>query len=460
MESKTIGVIIIFTILGAGSGFFYTRTIYEPQIEDLSTNSEQQDTQIELFTQAVVQKEEENQFLNSSLKNLETDYNDLVNEHDSLTAELESLSTQLDSLESDFETLNENYNSLSESYSTLSDQHQELTIQLTELETEYNELLSEYERVVGALPLEQISTSQETFDKSYTWYYMGSQYTLSLSIPESHYQYYRSLDRIPSEDYSIYVTHPYDDEYIGVIIRKFNNIAIENGYTELQKVNLIISFVQNLPYTTDSVTTDYDEYPRFPLETLVDGGGDCEDSSILTAALLDALNYQIVLLGLPAHMAVGVDIPAYGTYYEYEGEQYFYLETTSGGWQLGDFPEEYEGTSAYVYPLVPTAIISHDWTAEWKYTANGYALEVIVNIQNVGTEAAYGLKAYSAYDAGEDMVWYPEESEPFDLNFGKETSIILTLNPLSDKYTRLIVGVIDAEGYLIDVSYSEWFNTN
>jgi hypothetical protein len=83
-----------------------------------------------------------------------------------------------------------------------------------------------------------------------------------------------------------------------------------------------------------------------------------------------------------------------------------------------------------------------------------------MTIQNVGTLAAYGLQAYVAYDAGEDYVWYPVESDPFDLNFGRETTITLILSPLDDEYTRLIVGVLDAEGYLIDVSYSEWFDTN
>ena len=41
----------------------------------------------------------------------------------------------------------------------------------------------------------------------------------------------------------------------------------------MEKVNLVITFVQSLPYTSDSVTTAFDEYPQYPMETLVEYGG-------------------------------------------------------------------------------------------------------------------------------------------------------------------------------------------
>jgi hypothetical protein len=87
----------------------------------------------------------------------------------------------------------------------------------------------------------------ETIDLEFHWIFRGHYWTLTLSIPQSLVQYYQSLTRIPTEDYSVYVTHPYDDEYINTIIQKFNFIAIEYSYTEIEKIDLIISFVQNLP---------------------------------------------------------------------------------------------------------------------------------------------------------------------------------------------------------------------
>ncbi len=459
MDSKIIGAILVFTILGAGAGFFVSKTLYDPQFLEFESVIDDLDTQISLISQILAQTEEENTDLELSLDEVEGNYDDLNEDYASLSTNLDLLLTQMESLTDDYGSLNETYYSLSESNSLLLVQHEDLSSQYADLETEYHEILSEYERVVGALPVEALTTSLETYDKTYPWEYQGQQYSLQLSIPESHYLYYQGLDRIPTDDWSIYVTHPYDDNYVDVIIRKFNNIAIEEGLTEIQKVNLVISFVQSLPYTSDDVTTGFDEYPRFPLETLVDDGGDCEDSAILTAALIDALNYPVVLLGLPGHMAVGIAIPATGIYYELDGEEYFYLETTGEGWLLGELPDDYLGEAAYLYEMENTAIITHDWSAEWVSTSGEYSLEVVMTIQNAGTLAAYGLQAYVAYDAGDDYVWYPIESDPFDLNFGRETTITLILSPLDDEYTRLIVGVLDAEGYLIDVSYSEWFDT-
>ena len=84
-------------------------------------------------------------------------------------------------------------------------------------------------------------------------------------------------------------------------------------------MNFVMAFVQSLPDTIDKGTTPYDEYPRYPVETLFARGGDCEDTPILVAALLDRLGYDVALLVLEnaQHMAVGVSITdTYESYYE------------------------------------------------------------------------------------------------------------------------------------------------
>ena len=356
------------------------------------------------------------------------------------------------------ENLQVDFNELLGEYETLASQNQELTSQHAILEAEYAKLLSEYELAVGVYKVEKVDSTQNAVNASYAWEYQGNQWTLTISISESLLKYYRGLDRVPSEDYySLYVTHPYDDEYIEGIVEKFSEIAVEKGYSELPVVNLLISFVQSLPYTLDNVTTGFDEYARYSVETLADGGGDCEDTSLLTAALLNSMNHPVVLIGLPDHMAV--DVPASGAYYPYNGSRYYYLETTGEGWELGGIPSEYEETSASIFPLEPLATLTHDWSAEWELTDSGYALKVTVFIQNMGTLAAEGLKAYTAYAAADDLVWYPLGSDSFNLNLGGETAIVLTLPPLRHRYTRLIVGVLNSDGRLIDVSHSEWFMT-
>jgi hypothetical protein len=111
----------------------------------------------------------------------------------------------------------------------------------------------------------------------------------------------------------------------------------------------VIFFVQQIPYTHDNSTASYyggvfppaygnnGEYPKYPVETLVDGKGDCEDTSILAAAILDLMGYDVVLLRYSDHMALGIEMtkfsPFYADYppkyYDYEGKRYYYVETTN-----------------------------------------------------------------------------------------------------------------------------------
>ena len=99
--------------------------------------------------------------------------------------------------------------------------------------------------------------------------------------------------------------------------------------------------------------TPYDEYPKFPVETLAEGWGDCEDSSILYAALMRAAGYDVILLELPRHMAVGVALskPILGSFVVYKGKMYFYAETTGSGWLIGMTPKAYANQKVKAIPI-------------------------------------------------------------------------------------------------------------
>ena len=78
-----------------------------------------------------------------------------------------------------------------------------------------------------------------------------------------------------------------------------NDTLDDDEYLELMAVA-----VQSLPYDTDGTLTA----PKFPIETYVDGRGDCDDKSLLLAALLAREGYSVALFYFKpeAHMALGV----------------------------------------------------------------------------------------------------------------------------------------------------------
>jgi len=196
-------------------------------------------------------------------------------------------------------------------------------------------------------------SGEEYIDVHYEWHYGKGTWTYDMKIPKPAYDYYKTVDRKKIKDYSYYVTDPSDDEYLAGLADKFKEAAQKENYSDLDMVKNIIFFVQNLEYVDDKVGTGYDEYPKFPLETLADEGGDCEDSAILLASLLRELGYGTVLIQFKDHMAVGVkgedSIP--GSYYEVDGTRYYYVETTSPGWDIGEVPEQMKDKPARILDL-------------------------------------------------------------------------------------------------------------
>ncbi|WP_227020121.1 hypothetical protein [Sinanaerobacter chloroacetimidivorans] len=194
---------------------------------------------------------------------------------------------------------------------------------------------------------------QELIEKNFTWTYGDRQWSYMMKIPKSACDFYKTVDRQEISNYSYYVKDTADDKYLEALVEEFKSAAEKENYSEYDIINNIICFVQNLNYVSDIVGTGYDEYPKFPLETLADEGGDCEDSAILLASLLRELGYDTVLIQLPNHMAVGLkgDENVRGVYYEVDGVRYFYIETTSTGWKIGEVPDEVENETAKILSL-------------------------------------------------------------------------------------------------------------
>ncbi|MBR5429250.1 MAG: hypothetical protein IK116_01850 [Firmicutes bacterium] len=177
----------------------------------------------------------------------------------------------------------------------------------------------------------------------YEWNAFGDDWYYDLKIPVAAVNIYK---QVPRDSYSIYsgytsyVTEPSDDEYLGALAQVFLNSAAAYGMSDDEAVMLAVAFVQSLKYTPDDIGLGYD-YPKYPLETLYDQGGDCEDTSILLVSLIKEMGYGCALIMFDDHMGVGIlgDDSVAGYYYEAYGNKYFYVETTDVGWQIGEMPD-------------------------------------------------------------------------------------------------------------------------
>ena len=183
------------------------------------------------------------------------------------------------------------------------------------------------------------------YNRTYDWTYGDYRNSYTVSIPIQLYAFYRSQPH--DRNYAKYAISDKDRKILNAIIAK-----LEGNGTKTEAAYDVIAFVQSLPYFRDDISTGYDEYPRYPIETLVDGGGDCEDTAILTAALLKEMHYDVVLLRLPKHMAVGVTCTnCEGTYYLHDNKKYFYLETTGNNWKVGQIPPNLKDERVIIYSI-------------------------------------------------------------------------------------------------------------
>ena len=207
-------------------------------------------------------------------------------------------------------------------------------------------------------PLKASAQTEGYYDESFAWDYNGKHWTWNLSIPVDLYNAYKSVPtstRTSDGPAGYGFCTSTRDAYVLSLAKELNNTANDLGYNSFDTISFVLSFVQSLPYTSDSVTTGHDEYPRFPIETLVDNGGDCEDTSILFATLTLIMGYGTVYINPPNHYAVGIlgnDLRGtYWTYPEGSNKTYYYCETTGDNFMIGQLPDEFQGQSAYIYPI-------------------------------------------------------------------------------------------------------------
>lgn len=299
-----------------------------------------------------------------------------------------------------------------------------------------------------------------SIQRRFEWSAIGSNWWFEQNISRRLDAYYTARYG-RSDKYTRYVSDWYGQSIIEGLVSEFERIGTEYSLSEREIVDLTMAFVQQLRYTPDTVETGFDQYTSYPVETLINRGGDCEDTTILLAAILREMGYGCVLIALwdtePAHMGLGVkgasSIP--GTYYEYRGDQYYFVETTGEGWQFGEMPEFSGSTQAEIMDITRSPTLVYEY--ETRMTDAG-EIAVSATVQNVSEVSSTGPTLTASF---EDIASFPrasaEASVGDELFFGggEIDPVTLTLNPPDDRELRLktTLKVGDA---IHDTTESEW----
>ena len=197
--------------------------------------------------------------------------------------------------------------------------------------------------------VEVFDVPEGTVVRRFSWAWNGTDQTLEFALPWSLYQTYRGRLRTPlvdNYDYGAFVRDPLDDPTLEDLA---DELAEPAGGADQAFAEYALAFVQGaIAYAADPPDM---EWPLYPLETLVDGEGDCEDTAILYVSLLKArgISCQLAFVDTdgdasPDHVLALVEVDVSFaqrpgvTVFERDGRRYAVAETASGPMDLGVDP--------------------------------------------------------------------------------------------------------------------------
>jgi transglutaminase-like putative cysteine protease len=140
----------------------------------------------------------------------------------------------------------------------------------------------------------------------YNWMFNGELQSLTVVSTYADYLMYRNMNHAIDwsnadshadviSQYAAFAT-PEDPTIMG-LADNLSQMATQHGYTsDLDVLRYIYAFVGLIPYAYDIDSTNYTEYPKYPVEMIYDQRGDCEDSSALFISLVEHLGYDAGLM--------------------------------------------------------------------------------------------------------------------------------------------------------------------
>ena len=179
-----------------------------------------------------------------------------------------------------------------------------------------------------------------TITNEYTWKYQGNEYTAHATFGYDEYRQYRDADPHGRALYSFnygriasFVT--YEDSGIKALAGSLRS-AYGGDPSGNDFASFVLAFVQicfDYPPHTNYMDADkylygQEEYFAYPMETIFHGMGDCEDTSILAAALFKALGYPAGVVVIPGHALAAVGLEGYVPRTSYRPSSYEVLSQT------------------------------------------------------------------------------------------------------------------------------------
>ena len=167
-------------------------------------------------------------------------------------------------------------------------------------------------------------------------------------------------------DEMIYRLKENDKDNLNGVYQLFDSIRQKEQLSNVKFAELIVSFVQDIPYTVivpddcnpnlydnefireylSSPDARCDSFQKFginsPVEFMSNLNGDCDTRTLLLYTMLAHYGYDVALFSSEyyAHSIIGINLPLSGIAYQYQNQRYILWETTAPNIKAGVLPKE------------------------------------------------------------------------------------------------------------------------
>ena len=186
--------------------------------------------------------------------------------------------------------------------------------------------------------------------------------------------------------YRAFVGEPHQTAFYESMARALHQVRDRERLDGSRYVELVTSMVQEMEYRTDPVNLA----PKFPIETFGDGYGDCDDKTLVAAAILSRDGYDVAILVFTPEKHVALGIRAPGLDYKQTG--YAYVEMTKPS--IVGVPAE---TFAGGVTLTSQPVVIPIGQAKGAYTAGEQVTYIQSRLREVKTSLARMIEQISAY---------------------------------------------------------------
>jgi len=223
--------------------------------------------------------------------------------------------------------------------------------------------------------------------------------------------------------YRSFVDEKHQGPFFEALLGALHAVRQERTLDSSRYVELVTSMAQTMEYRVDPASLA----AKFPIETFSDGYGDCDDKTLLAAAVLARDGYDVAILFFEPekHVALGIRAPGL----EYPGTGYAYAEMT-GASLVGIVPAKLAGGIT----LKSKPVVIRIGSGKLSYDAGGQVGYIRDRLAQIRTSAGQMGEQVTAENAKLDALRAALQSAKQDV---ESASGPASANAAIDRYNRM-----------------------